>query len=237
MASRTSAPEKRPGFFATIKSLFTFTREPYPWVAWVLPLVIVAGIGVGILVAFLTAQPWWGYILWGIFGVMLGIIGAMLIMNRLATKAMYKKIEGMPGAAGHVVSNMLGRKWRGEEMPVSINPKSQDAVYRAVGRGGVVLVGEGSRRRLEKLVKKEKTTARRITHDAVPVTVFYVGSEADDTHISQLAKEIKKLPKAVDRHGMNQLVSRTESISRGGAAALPIPKGIDPMNVRAPKPR
>src|SRR5690606_18647195 len=142
---------------------------------------------------------------------------------RLATKAMYKKIEGIPRAAGHVVSNMLGRKWRGEEMPVSINPKSQDAVYRAVGRARVVLVGEGSRRRLEKLVKKEKTTARSIAYDAVHVTEFYIGAEADDTHISQLAKENKKLPQAADRHGMNRPGSRTESISRCGAAALPIP--------------
>ncbi|WP_156761910.1 DUF4191 family protein [Microbacterium karelineae] len=237
MASRTSAPEKRPGFFATVKNLFTFTRDPFPWVVWVLPLILVAGVAVGIALALIMAQPWWGYIIWGIFGLMLGLIAAMALLNRLATKAMYQKIEGMPGGAGHVVSNMLGRRWRGEEMPVAINPKTQDAVYRAVGRGGVALVAEGSRKRLEKLVKKEKTTARRITHDSVPVSVFYLGRGEDEVPIDQLAKAIKKLPKVVDRNGMSQLIARTESISQGGAASLPIPKGIDPTKVRAPKPR
>lgn len=236
MAARTSAPEKRPGFFSTIKSLFTFTRESYPWVTWVLPLIIVAGIAVGLAVALLTGQPWWGWILWGIFGIMLGLIGSMLLLNRLATKAMYRKIDGMPGGAGHVVGNMLGRKWRGDDMPVAVNPKTQDAVYRAVGRGGVVLVGEGSRKRLEKLVKKEKTTAMRITHGAVPVTVYYVGHGEDEVPVDQLAKRIKSLKTVVDRNGMAQLVSRTDSMTQG-LSALPIPKGVDPLKARAPKPR
>ncbi|MTE24105.1 DUF4191 family protein [Microbacterium sp. ZXX196] len=237
MAARTTTPEKRPGFFATIKNLFTFTHGEYPWVAWVLPLVLVAGVAVGVVIALVTAQPWWGYILWVVFGIMLGLIGAMLLMNRLATSAMYKKIDGMPGGAGHVVANMLGRNWRGEDMPVAVNARTQDAVYRAVGRGGVVLIGEGTRSRLERLVKKEKTTSLRITHGSVPVTVLYVGHGEDEVPVDRLAREIKKLPKVVNRAGMEQLSARTESISRGGAASLPIPKGIDPTKVRAPKPR
>jgi hypothetical protein len=220
MASRTAAPEKRPGIFSTIKQLITFTKDPFPWVVWVLPLILFVGAGAGVIFAFATQQRWWF---------------AMLFMNRLATKAMYIKLDGMQGAGGHVVSNMLGRNWRGEEMPVGINPKTQDVVYRAVGRGGVVLIGEGSRSKLEKLMKKERTIARRITHDSVPVTEFYIGKGEGEVAIDQLAKQIKKLPKTVDRNGMAQLVARTESISRGGAAALPIPKGIDPMRARAPK--
>ncbi|WP_029149999.1 DUF4191 family protein [Microbacterium indicum] len=237
MASRTPAPEKRPGFFATIKQLFTFVHKEYSWVAWGLPIVILLGVWVGVVVAIVTDQQWWGYILWVIFGIMLGLIASMLLLNRLATTAMYRQIDGMPGAGGHVVSNMLGRKWRGEEMPVAVNPKSQDAVYRAVGRGGVVLVGEGAPSRLDRLVKKEKATALRITHSSVPVNVFYVGHDEGQVEIKNLAKAIKKLPNAVDRAGMNQLISRSESMSRGGAAAMPIPKGIDPLRVRAPRPR
>ena len=237
MASRTSAPEKRPGFFTTIKQLLSFTRKSYPWVVWVLPLILLAGVGLGVGGAFAVQQRWRGIILWGVFGLMLGMIFSMLLLNRLATGAMYKQIEDTPGAAGHVVSNMLGRSWRADDMPVAINAKAQEGVYRAVGRGGVVLVGEGSRRRLEKLIKKEQTMARRITHDSVPVTVFFVGSGEDDVPIDKLAKRIKKLPKAVDRRGMTQLVARTESISQGAMSSLPIPKGVDPARARAPKPR
>ncbi|MBP2435468.1 DUF4191 family protein [Microbacterium amylolyticum] len=237
MAARTSQPEKRPGFLATIKSLFSFTREEFAWVTWVLPLIVLGGIGIGVAIAVFTGQPWWGYILWVFFGIMLGFIFGMLLLNRLATKAMYRKIDGMPGGAGHVIGNMLGRKWRGEDMPVQVNPKTQDAVYRAVGRGGVVLVGEGSRGRLEKLVKKETTAAKRITHGAVPVEVFYIGHGEGDTPVAELAKAIKKLPKVIDKAGMQQLIARTDSINQNAMSSMPIPKGIDPMKVRAPKPR
>ena len=237
MASRSSGAEKRPGFFSTIKSLIGFTRKPYPWVVWVLPLILVAGIGIALGLAAVLQQSWWAYIFWGLTGLMAGMIFAMLLLNRLATKAMYAQIDGQMGAAGHVVSNLLGRKWRGGDEPVSFNPKSKDGVYRAVGRGGVVLVGEGSRKRLEKLIKKERTTARRITHDAVPVNVFYVGHDEDSVPIDRLAKTIKRLPKVVDRRGMAQLIARTDSISQGAMSSLPIPKGVDPMKVRAPKPR
>ncbi|MGO3033011.1 MAG: DUF4191 family protein, partial [Microbacterium gubbeenense] len=72
---------------------------------------------------------------------------------------------------------------------------------------------------------------------SVPVTVFFVGSGEDDVPIDKLAKRIKKLPKAVDRRGMTQLVARTESISQGAMSSLPIPKGVDPARARAPKPR
>ncbi|KAF5274892.1 hypothetical protein FQA39_LY18698 [Lamprigera yunnana] len=38
----------------------------------------------------------------------------------------------------------LRRSWRGSEVPVGIN-RNQDALYRVVGKGGVVLIAEGSR--------------------------------------------------------------------------------------------
>ena len=43
MANRTSAPEKRPGFFSQIKSLFKFTREIYPWLPWAQIALLVLG--------------------------------------------------------------------------------------------------------------------------------------------------------------------------------------------------
>ncbi len=40
----------------------------------------------------------------------------------------------MPGATGHVLSTSLGRSWQASETPVGINPKTQEAVYRTIGR-------------------------------------------------------------------------------------------------------
>ena len=175
MANRTSAPEKRPGFFSQIKSLFKFTREIYPWLPWAQIALLVLGVLVGLIVGYLI-PPFqvWTLILWGISGLMLGLLGAMFLMTRLSTSAMYQKIDGMPGATGHVLSTSLGRHWQGSETPVGINPKTQDAVYRTVGRGGVVVVGEGSRGRLTRLVNDERSKAARVAHGVPVLSLIHI---------------------------------------------------------------
>lgn len=234
MAARTSTPEKRPGFFSQIKSLYTFTAKEFRVLPWVLIGIIVVLIGLGLLVGFLIGQ-WWNVLLWGITGLFAGILVAMITLTRFSTAAMYRRLDGMPGAAGHVVSTMLGRKWIGSEMPVGINPKSQDAVYRAIGRGGVVVVGEGSKGRLSRLVNDERAKVSRVAH-GVPVTVFYVGHGEGEVPIKELAKTIKALPKKLDKATMGAVLKRIESVSQS-VTSLPIPKGIDPQRVRAQRPR
>lgn len=235
MAERGSKAEKRPGFFSQIKSLISFTRKDYPWLPYAQIGSLVVGAAIGVALAFLFQPTILGFVMWPLFGLMLGLIGAMLLMNRMATVVMYRRIDGTPGAAGHVVSNMLGRRWRADETPVGVNPKTQEAVYRAVGRGGIVLVGEGSRGRLKKLMRDENMKAKRAAN-GVPVHTFYVGHGEDDIEIKHLAKHIKALPKAIDKATMNAVVSRLESLSQS-LSSLPIPKGIDPMRARAPRPR
>ena len=62
------------------------------------------------------------------------------------------------------MSTSLGRNWQSSDMPVGVNPKTQEAVYRAVGRGGVVIVGEGARGRLTRLINDERSKAQRVAH-------------------------------------------------------------------------
>lgn len=166
---------------------------------------------------------------------MLGVLAAMFLMTRLSTSAMYTKIDGMPGATGHVISTSLGRRWQASDTPVGINPKTQEAVYRAVGRGGIVVVGEGARGRLTRLINEERSKAQRVAN-GVPVTVLYVGHGDDEVAISDLAKTIKKIPKAIDKATMAAVIRRIESVSQS-LSSLPIPKGIDPTKVRAQRPR
>jgi len=236
MAARSAASEKRPGFFSQIRTLFTFTRQAYPWLPWVLVAIMLVSIALGVLIGFLIPPvAIWSIILWGVTGLMLGILASLMTMTRLSTSAMYKKIDGMPGAAGHVLSSSLGRNWQSSDMPVGVNPKTQEAVYRAVGRGGVVVVGEGARGRLTRLVNDERSKAQRVAA-GVPVTVFYVGHGEDEVPIAKLASAIKSLPKKIDRATMAAVIKRLESVSQS-LASLPIPKGIDPTKVRAPRPR
>ena len=198
----------------------------------ILLLGIAAGVGVGLLIPPVAI---WSVILWGVTGLMVGILAGLMTMTRLSTKAMYKQIDGMPGAAGHVLSTSLGRNWQSSDMPVGVNPKTQEAVYRAVGRGGVVIVGEGARGRLTRLVNDERSKVQRVA-SGVPVTVIYVGHGEGDVPIAKLAPTIKSLPKKIDRvdDGRGHQAHR---LGVAVARSLPIPKGIDPTKVRAPRPR
>ena len=236
MAKRAPEPEKRPGFFSQIRSLFRFTREVYGWLPWAQIAIVVGGILLGLIVGLLLGQAGvLPMILWGFTGLMFGVLGAMILMTRLSTTAMYQKIDGMPGATGHVLSTSLGRRWTAGDTPVGINPKTQEAVYRAVGRGGIVIVGEGTRGRLTRLVNEERTKAQRVAH-GVPVTVFYVGHGEEDVTIADLSKKIKKLPKAIDKSTQAAVLRRIDSVSQS-LSSLPIPKGIDPTKVRSQRPR
>ena len=236
MAARSSAPEKRPGFFSQLRTLFTFTRKAFPWVPYLLVGILLVGIAAGVGVGLLI-PPFaiWSVVLWGVTGLMVGILAGLMTMTRLSTKAMYKQIDGMPGAAGHVLSTSLGRNWQSSEMPVGVNPKTQEAVYRAVGRGGVVIVGEGARGRLTRLVNDERSKVQRVA-SGVPVTVIYIGHGEGDVSIAKLAPTIKSLPKKVDKSTEAAVIKRIESVSQS-LTSLPIPKGIDPTKARAPRPR
>lgn len=236
MAARSSSPDKGPGFFSQIRTLYTFTQKEFRWLPFLLAGILLVGIAVGVGIGFLIPPvAVWSVILWGVTGLMLGVLASMMIMTRLSTRAMYKKIDGMPGATGHVMSTSLGRKWQASEMPVGINPKTQEAVYRAIGRGGVVIVGEGARGRLTRLVNDERSKVQRVAA-GVPVTVLYVGHGEGDVPISKLASSIKSLPKKIDRATMATVIKRVDSVSQS-LTSLPIPKGIDPTRVRAPRPR
>lgn len=236
MAARDSAPEKRPGFFSQLKTLYRYTKDAYSWLPYALIGIVLLGIalgaGVGFLIPPLTV---WSVILWGITGLFAGILGSLILTTRLSTTAMYKQIDGMPGAAGRVMSVSLGRRWQASEMPVGINPRTQEAVYRAVGRGGIVLVGEGARGRLTRLIADERSKAQRVA-SGVPVTVFYVGHGDDEVPIAKLASTIKALPKKIDRTTMAAVIKRIDSVSQS-LTSLPIPKGVDPNRVRAQRPR
>ena len=234
MAARSSAPEKRPGVFSQIKGIYSFTAETYKWLPYLMIGLLVVGTGLGVLVAFLiSATAWWSILLWAVTGLLFGVMTAMFILTRLSTGVMYQRIDGKPGAVGQVLSTSLGRNWQSSEIPVGINPRTQEAVYRAVGRGGVVIVGEGSRGRLTRLVNEERARAQRVAH-GVPVTVLYVGHGEDDVQLKNLPKAVKSLPKAIDNRTMAAVIKRIESVSAG---AIPIPKGIVPNRARAPRPR
>ncbi len=79
---------------------------------------------------------------------------ALLIMARRAERAAFAQLAGQPGSTGAALKN-LRKSWIVEEAPVAVDPRTQDLVFRAIGRPGVVLVTEGPLPRVKKLADQQ----------------------------------------------------------------------------------
>jgi len=129
--------------------VFQMTRRYDGTITWLLLVSLLGPIAVSVLLAILFSRDnVIGFVLYVIAGVLGGVLLGLIVLGRRAEAAAYSQIAGKPGAVGAVLKSGLRRSWTGSEMPVVVN-KSQDAVYRAVGRGGVVLIGEGPRSRTQ----------------------------------------------------------------------------------------
>lgn len=190
-------------------------------------------VGAGLLLGFIfNSGNIWGILLWGLTGVTSGLLVAMIIMSKRAERNAYMRIEGQPGAAGAVLDSQIRRSWRATPMPVAINGKTKDAVYRMVGPAGVVLIAEGRGARLGQMLDDE---ARKVQRVAPGVTTHKLTLSVDDSgvRLHALLKTVYKLKKTMTRTEVSAVANRLSSL--GSNSALPIPKGIDPMKVRAPK--
>ena len=160
-----------------------------------------------------------------IMGALFGIIAAMFVMGRKAERAAYNRIAGQMGAVGAVLGN-IRKGWRSAEMPVAVNPRSQDAVYRAIGPAGVVLVGEGTRTRVKVLLEDERRKVNRVAPGA-PVNFLYVTNDSEATQLADLTKTLYKMKKSLNRAEIGVVAKRLESLGLN----IPIPKGIDPSKM------
>ncbi len=222
--------DKKPGRLAQLWRVYKVTAKNDPSSAWLAVLALLLALGAGIVIGLLVGGPF-SIVLWSLSGLMSGILIAMIIMSKRAEKNAYLQIEGQAGAVGAVLDSQIRRSWRTSSMPVAINPKSREAVYRMVGPAGVVLIGEGSSARLTQLLQDE---ARKVQRMAPGVTVHQlkVNTEAGGVRLFELLKKVYKLKKTLRRAEVTVVGNRLDAI---GGASMPIPKGIDPMKARAPK--
>ena len=230
----TPKPPKEPGRFKQMWQVFQMTRRidktALPVMLAVLILPILLGVVAGL---FLSEGSILALVLYIVVGVMLGILLLLIVLGRRAERAAYSQIEGQPGAVGAVMKSGLRRAWRANEMPVAVQGRSQAAVYRAVGKPGVVLIAEGAAGQTKRLVAEERRKVARVLPN-VPITVLHVGPDSDAIPLHKLAGRMNKLKKAINRNEVLAVGNRLQSLGQNG---LPIPKGVDPFKVRAGRPR
>lgn len=227
-------PAKEPGRIKQMVQVFRMTIRYDKTALWWMLLGFVAPIALALVLAFLlSADNVIGFVLYVVAGVLGGLLLLLIILGRLAEKAAYSQIAGQPGAVGAVLKSSLRRGWTASEMPVAVSPRTQDAIYRAVGRGGVALIGEGPRTRTQRMLEDERRNVARILPN-VPVTFVYVGPDPDSTPLHKLPARLRSIKSALRKAEILAVSNRLNSLGRNG---LPIPKGMDPTKVRAPRPR
>ena len=219
---KTRKPKKR-RWYHQVWDAYTMTRQQDPAVVWWIlgTFLVILGIAVG--VGFVWGQP----IYMTVLGLPTAVLGAMFVLARRAEKAAYARIEGEKGATLAAVGT-IRRGWTFDEAPVAVEPRSQDMVFRGVGRAGVVLMTEGPLSRVRKLAELERKRTQRVVQ-GVPVTVIHVGRENGQVPLPELTKKIQKLKPVLKKHEIAVVNKRLTAL---GGAKLPIPKGVDPMRAR-----
>ncbi|GAA3600979.1 DUF4191 domain-containing protein [Agrococcus terreus] len=224
--------EKEPGRLKTMWSIFQMTRRNDKAALPLMLLALLGPIVLSIVLPIVLGSDVLFIVLWIISGLLVGLMLAMMVLTQRAEKIAFAQIEGRPGAVGAVLKNGLRGSWTTSEMPVAVNPKTQDAIYRAVGRPGIVLISEGPRERVARLLGEEQRKVKRIVPN-VPVHVLEVGPDSE-LELRRLTRSMRKLKRTLTRAEVMAVANRLTSL---GQVNLPIPKGIDPRRVRPGRPR
>jgi len=233
--SAAAKPAKEPGRLKQMYQVFQMTRRYDSTAVWWMALAFIAPIAVGLVVGFiLSPASTFGFILWVVAGALGGVLLFLIVLGRRAEKAAYSQIEGQPGAVGAVLKSSLRRGWTASEMPVAVSPKTQDAVYRAVGTGGVVLIGEGPKTRTQKMLEEERRRVARVLPN-VAINFLHVGPDPDAVPLHKLAARMARFKRSLTKAEIYAVSNRLSSLNKN--TTLPIPKGVDPLKARAPRPR
>ncbi len=229
--STTTAAPVKPKRREQFKQAWRLAKESDPRLVWILPLVFVAILSAFVGIGVVIGHP----IALSIIGVLVGLIVVMLIFGRRAESAAYGQIEGQPGAAAAVLTNMRGA-WT--VTPGIAANRNQDVVHRVLGRCGVVLVGEGTRgcdHRLPALFTQEKRRLQRIGLEGIPITTLIVGTEAGQINLKKLQRHLAKLPRSVKPAQVMEIDRRLSAMGTPATSLVGVPKGPLPRNVKMPK--
>ncbi len=230
-----STPEKEPGRIKQMWQVFKMTRRSDPGITWYLILSFLVPLAASIVLSVVFfGDNVIGIILTVLTGLLGGLLLVLVVLGRRAERAAYSQIEGQSGAVGAVLRNGLRRSWIGSEEPIAFSAKTRDAVYRAVGRPGVVLIGEGPLSRTQSMLDKERANVARLLPN-VPVHLLSVGPDAESVPLHKLSARLNRLPRKLTKAEVLQVDKRLTSVAK--VKGFKIPGGIDPQRMRAPRPR
>lgn len=217
-----------------MRTIFDVARKQDPKLPLYLAGAFLATVIVFVIIGLLLGH----WILFLVFGILFGILITLIVFGRLAQRAAYNQLEGQPGATGAALGS-LRRGWYVEEQPVAaeagrarkISEISNAAmIFRAVGKPGVVLIGEGPAGSARKLLESERKRVARVVGPEVPVHLMRIGQGDDAVPVKDLTKRMNKLDKVLTDNEMSKVNKRLRAL---GAQRPPVPKGMDPRGTNA----
>jgi hypothetical protein len=215
--------QKKTRWYHQVWQAYTMTRRQDPAVTWLL-----LGAFVGVLALFvIIGLVWFSWVYTLLLGIPFAALAAMFILARRAETAAYSQIEGQPGASRAALGT-IRRGWNFPDDPVAVDPRTQDLVFRGVGRAGVVLVGEGPAPRIGRLLESERKRTARVLPN-VPITLIQAGNGEGQVPLRKLPRTVQKLKPTLTKQETSEIIKRLTAL---GAVRLPVPKGVDPMRAR-----
>jgi hypothetical protein len=228
MAEKKPKVEKEPGKIKQLLRVYKLTAKADKDFVLMGILSFVAPLAVGtVIILLFFTDSILSMVLWSISTILFALLITLSVLSRRAERAAFMRIAGQPGAVAAVIGSTLKRGYSASEMPVAVDPKSKDAVYRAIGRAGVVLIAEGNSSRVRQLVEDEKRKVSRAI-PGVQTPIIFVNQDPASTQLHQLTKTIYKLKKTLNRQEISVVNKRLAGLGLN----IPIPKGIDPNRVR-----
>lgn len=229
------ADEEKQGRIAQIRQSYQAIRSIDAKIGWFMLLAALATFAVLTAIGFALGGFWRWYMI--LMAIPAAGLAAVIVMNRRGNKAMYDVLEGQPGASGAALMGMGKRGWYTSEQPVAVDAqrgtKISDMsgaamVFRALGRPGVVLIGEGPSARVDKLLKAEEKKVARVA-PGVPVILLVSGDGEDQIPARKLSGKLLRMKPVLTKEEVSVVNKRLKSLPGMRAA---IPAGMDPTKAR-----
>ncbi|WP_020521388.1 DUF4191 domain-containing protein [Catelliglobosispora koreensis] len=220
------APEEKVSFITRLKQIgmvFQFTAKqdkkfvPLVIVAVLIPIAISVGL-------------WfvWGWLVIPL-GIMLTLLAVLIVLNLRSNTAMMASMEGQPGAAIHLISNMRGN-WRANpEKPLAATTQ-MDVVHLVIGKPGVILIGEGNPQRVKQMITEQKRRLGKVVGDA-PLYDYIIGNDEGQLPLRKLRSTLIRMPNNISGKEINNLDRALTALT----ARPQMPKGQLPKEFRPPK--
>lgn len=223
-SAKAAKPPKQ-NRFKQLGQAYRITKQADPKIGWILLATFVFSAAVGYALFWLLPPDWLVFDI--ISGLIIGLLGALIVFGRRATKSQLTQMEGQPGAAVAVLG-MLKRGWKTDQV-IAFN-RQQDVVHRVVGPPGIVLIGEGNPNRLKGLMASERTKHQRVAREA-PIHEVVVGYGEGEVPLGKLTRHVTKMKREVQPAQITDLLARLRALD-ASRPNIPLPKGPVPTSMK-----